>query len=297
MEIIRINLKIDKKLKECEIQVGDVLIESRTPLIIFCSIFGGYFRLSNPETNWHLKLREGNDMFLSLTPDRFAMALGGGPRIEIAAICLSRRHLERLLGRAAFSGLTSRDSATGLAACVRLPGLQCLGDLLREAITPPRPWPAGALHAQAKIFEYLSLLAEHLGTTRHEARPVRELGRITVERIREHLDTLEGRLPTLEDTARRFQIHPRRFQAEFARAFGMPFRTFTTRLRLDQARAAVLGSDLPLKVLADRFGYSHVNNFINAFKKQFGCAPGQLRKTNQGSPSPPPEPEPDEAND
>lgn len=35
---------------------------------------------------------------------------------------------------------------------------------------------------------------------------------------------------------------------------------------------------LPMKVLASRLGYSHVNNFINAFKNRFGYSPGSLRR-------------------
>jgi AraC-like DNA-binding protein len=32
-----------------------------------------------------------------------------------------------------------------------------------------------------------------------------------------------------------------------------------------------------MKVLAERLGYSHVNNFIHAFSKRFGYSPGSLR--------------------
>ena len=39
-----------------------------------------------------------------------------------------------------------------------------------------------------------------------------------------------------------------------------------------------------VKQLADRLGYSHVNHFINAFRRQYGYPPGQLRR-HQSAPS------------
>ncbi|NTW85245.1 MAG: AraC family transcriptional regulator, partial [Holophagaceae bacterium] len=38
-----------------------------------------------------------------------------------------------------------------------------------------------------------------------------------------------------------------------------------------------------MKALAANLGYSHVNNFIYAFKKKFGYPPGSVRKGLGGS--------------
>jgi len=48
--------------------------------------------------------------------------------------------------------------------------------------------------------------------------------------------------------------------------------------RLNEAYVAIRDSDVALKVLASRLGYSHVNHFNRAFRCKFGHPPGQLRR-------------------
>jgi AraC-like DNA-binding protein len=36
-----------------------------------------------------------------------------------------------------------------------------------------------------------------------------------------------------------------------------------------------------MKALANQLGYSHVNHFITAFKRQFGYSPGTIRRRRQ----------------
>jgi len=50
-----------------------------------------------------------------------------------------------------------------------------------------------------------------------------------------------------------------------------------TNYRLEQARLAIEKGRQPLKVIAYKVGYSHVNHFITAFKRKYNCTPGSLR--------------------
>lgn len=52
---------------------------------------------------------------------------------------------------------------------------------------------------------------------------------------------------------------------------------------MQQAHEAILKSDVALKQLSERLGYSHVSNFSAAFKQRFGYAPGSLRKPLKAS--------------
>jgi len=54
--------------------------------------------------------------------------------------------------------------------------------------------------------------------------------------------------------------------------------TFLSNQRLDQAYQGLLKTDIPMKILAHKIGYSHVNHFITAFKNKFGVTPGSLRR-------------------
>jgi len=64
----------------------------------------------------------------------------------------------------------------------------------------------------------------------------------------------------------------------FQKKYDQSIYSFLSNQRLDQAHQALLDSDIPLKTLAHKIGYSHVNHFITAFKKKFGVTPGSLKK-------------------
>lgn len=70
----------------------------------------------------------------------------------------------------------------------------------------------------------------------------------------------------------------RTLNSEFTAAYGQPVMEFITGYRFQRARTTIQNTTIPLKVLAELLGYSHVNNFINAFRKKYGYPPGALRK-------------------
>ncbi|WP_186343219.1 helix-turn-helix domain-containing protein [Allochromatium palmeri] len=65
---------------------------------------------------------------------------------------------------------------------------------------------------------------------------------------------------------------------EFKERFGLPIAAYVSAQRLQEAHAAIANTATPLKVIAANLGYSHVNHFSNAFRRQFGYSPGALRK-------------------
>ena len=135
---------------------------------------------------------------------------------------------------------------------------------------------ARKLHCQARLLDYLVALIEHL----HGKQPPKE--RLSAqERTRALHDLLtqtEGKLPTLNELAVQFGRSARLLNEEFAAEYGQSIHAFITEQRLTAAHTAILSSAIPLKTLADRLGYSHVNNFSTVFKKCFGYAPGSLRR-------------------
>ena len=67
----------------------------------------------------------------------------------------------------------------------------------------------------------------------------------------------------------------------FIKKYDQSIYSFLTNQRLDQAHEALLKTGIPMKILAHKIGYSHVNHFITAFKKKFGVTPGSLRKISE----------------
>jgi len=84
--------------------------------------------------------------------------------------------------------------------------------------------------------------------------------------------------PTLQSLSKKFGASPNKLNVEFTNVFGESIFSFLTSYRLEQARLAIKNSDLPLKSIAHRVGYSHVNHFITAFKRKYNQTPGSLRQ-------------------
>jgi DNA-binding response OmpR family regulator len=89
----------------------------------------------------------------------------------------------------------------------------------------------------------------------------------------------EGKAPTLDELAQQFGRSAKLLNEEFADEFGQSIYSFMSEHRLIQAHAALAQTDVPIKQLAARLGYAHVNNFSIAFKRRYGYPPGSLRRT------------------
>ena len=147
---------------------------------------------------------------------------------------------------------------------------------LHGAIPAHLTGAARKLHCQARMLDYLVALTAHvLGQAVPRERTSEQ------ERTRalhEQLMNTEGKLPTLNELAVQFGRSARLLNEDFAAEYGQSIYAFITEQRLAAAHAAILSSATPLKTLAARLGYSHVNHFSTVFRKRFGYAPGSLRR-------------------
>jgi AraC-like DNA-binding protein len=133
------------------------------------------------------------------------------------------------------------------------------------------------LYAQTKVLEYVWKLASYAGGDRTPTRPGHRVGS-TVQALHDYLLTLEGSMPNLRDLAQKFGESPQCLNRNFVREYGQTIYATVINHRLTQAHRALLGSGVPIKTIAARVGYSHVNHFTHAFKSKFGYTPGSLRR-------------------
>lgn len=147
---------------------------------------------------------------------------------------------------------------------------------LWEALPVSFIGPMRKLHAQAKSLEYLTRLTHYV---LHEA-PAEDAEPSRANAIHDYLVSLEGKLPSLDELAGQFGRSARALNEEFCREYGKPIVSFISDQRLDQAHQAILETDIPLKVLTHRLGYSQASHFNTAFRRKFGYPPGSLRRSN-----------------
>jgi AraC-like DNA-binding protein len=155
---------------------------------------------------------------------------------------------------------------------------QSLSKLLETCAPDRLKGSLRALHAQSAILQYLFNLHNYISSPLLSNSDPLKKSNFNIKDIYEELIQVQGNIPDLSILAKKYNITPAKLRNEFSKAYGQTIFSFLLAQRLDQARIALEMTNIPMKVLADRIGYSHVNHFITAFKNKYGITPGSLRK-------------------
>lgn len=86
------------------------------------------------------------------------------------------------------------------------------------------------------------------------------------------------RPPTLAQLARLCGTNEFALKNGFKEVFGNTVFGYFNAVRLEQARQLLLHTEKTLAEIAIETGYAHVQHFSRAFRKQFGMAPGTMRR-------------------
>lgn len=196
--------------------------------------------------------------------------------VEVAVLTIGMSTLSLLMGeklaQALMAGLHIEDVSSALTT--EIPGY--ISSILHSSFSSRFTGDIRKQYAQAKVMEYLCMLANHV--TGDDAGTRNFYKTDQVRQLREQLLDQHGKVPSLDELARQYGMSVKMLNDEFKREFGQPIHSYFIEYRLNEAHVALEKSDIPMKVLAARLGYSHVNHFINAFSKKFGYSPGSLRR-------------------
>lgn len=263
------------------IPLANVTIDLPGPTLMVQIMRGGQVFHRERYPACELLMLPGHDLFrltdrVDLTP-----ILDGSHNSEMTCLTVGLGTLSELIGLDVADRLLR---AVGLSSCpqvvIKAMPLQVSAHL-HGAIGSSMKGPARMLSCQARSLDYLAALVDFaLGqqatpdggsaAARRRARSVHDL-----------LTATDGKLPTLDELARQYGCSARRLNDDFVAEFGKSIFAFVTAHRLDEAHAAILHTEVPLKALAERLGYAHFNHFSVAFKKKFGYPPGSLRRTRK----------------
>lgn len=218
----------------------------------------------------------GRDTFRHKQNWQAKVLVEGGVTSEMKSLVVPESLMRTLVGEEAVATLLNRLGLSEERQAVVLPMPLHVSAPLRDAMSGQFSGPARKLFAQARILDYLAgLLSFVLSDDLASSKPAPDR---KIEELHDHLVNLEGKMPTLIDLAKAFGASARRLNADFTAKYGTSIYGFVTEHRLAQAHALLLADPIPMKMLATRLGYSHVNHFSAAFKKRFGYPPGSLRK-------------------
>ena len=114
--------------------------------------------------------------------------------------------------------------------------------------------------------------------SRHPGRPARGV----VEAAHQQLLADMADPPSLGALAAAAGISGKALNAGFRRLYGGTVFEVLRDERLEHARIALEGSDVPIKQIAHRVGYSHVSNFTAAFTRRYGVSPARYLRRRSG---------------
>lgn len=98
--------------------------------------------------------------------------------------------------------------------------------------------------------------------------------------VQEYLDAHLTEPLNLAAVGRRFGMSTSTLQRYFKQATGMTVGSYVRCKRLEQAREQLRRNRTTVSQAAFLAGYAHPNNFITAYKKRFGCCPGEESCSN-----------------
>lgn len=231
-------------------------------------------RSDNNPVTLNIVAEPGHDTFRFHREWSASILIEGGITSEMRSITIPQSILNKLLGESTMELLNELQLGSKKSTVVRQMPLH-VSKALRDAMDSHMVGPIQKLHAQACALHYLANLMSHLFPKKQNKNETRHQGRI--HELHDHLIHLDGRVPTLTELSEKFGLSARRLNEEFALQYGTSIYKFMSRHRLQQAHDLLRTSNTPMKVISMNLGYSHVNHFISAFKRQFGYSPGSLR--------------------
>lgn len=144
-----------------------------------------------------------------------------------------------------------------------------LENYLSEGMTSP-------LRAKAAVYSIIAYFLENCG-----AAPAGSFDNPAAEKLGIILAYIESHLAddiTVEELARTVYLHPNYFIRFFKRHLGSSPMHYIKSVRLERAKALLVGSTAPIKEIALETGFKDLFHFSRSIKNHTGFSPSQLRR-------------------
>lgn len=287
IEILRFNLGMSltwsaRHLPNSESRVipfANVTANSNEPILVLQSVHAGRMIMYDRSSREELPVENGSALFEHVSDINFTLLLDGSPNVEITTFIVTESALSNILGENVAQTFLSAAKLASIPSTRVLPIPRHISGILQSSLPDGLNEDMRKLFSQARALEYLCLLAAHV-TGDPEVSGASQRDR-QIQQLYEELLAIDGKLPPLFELAERYGMSVKTMNDNFKRMFGQTIGAFMTTQRLSDAHVALEETGIPMKVLAAKCGYSHVNNFINAFKSKYGYSPGSLRRQDE----------------
>ncbi|MEV6325360.1 AraC family transcriptional regulator [Nocardia sp. NPDC051787] len=163
--------------------------------------------------------------------------------------------------------------------------LRAAVDLLGAELANPRPGTHSALPARMDLLLVFLLRAwlDEESTRRPDRGWPAALTDPMLAAALNHIHTDPARRWTVRDLGAEIGMSKTAFARKFAAMVGQPPMTYLTWWRLSSAARLLRDTDAPLTAIATQVGYASEFGFANAFRREFGVAPGRFRRDSRSA--------------
>ena len=278
MTLVRSTLEFSPLVLGKLVPLMEVDVEFKEPSLQVMALRGLHGSIKEAYPPAQMTASPGVDIFRYTTHYLSSFAADGTFSGTVISFSVGRTVLNQLIGDEVAESLLVGLGIANIPSITVCAIPLHISQLMFNAVSSALSGTTQKLFCQAKILEYLAALMHHVCASAEVAPDHSQKSRRRAQVIHAQLMATEGKLPTLDELAEQYGRSAKLLNEEFAQEFGKSVYGFITDHRLTQAHAALEHSDVTIKQLAAKLGYTHVNNFTSAFKRTFGYPPGTLRR-------------------
>jgi AraC-like DNA-binding protein len=259
------------------ISLGNFKADFTSPQLIIQSLHSGCIHINDNLSNASSKITSDLDVFSKVEHFDIEQNVYTEENISASFMIIEEKQVFNLLGNESAEVLYKNLNLHRISDYTKLYIPSTISERIQNSISDTFEGNMRSLYAQSMIFQYLIDLNIYIGSTSGFLSSIKK-DDFDVDHLHSELLKITSDIPTLASLAKKYNTSPSKINQLFINKYNQSIYSFLSNQRLEQARNVLLRTNIPLKILAHKIGYSHVNHFITAFKRKFGVTPGSMRK-------------------
>ena len=266
--------------RPAEISLASYKVEFPSPNFISHMVHSGRIDLFDNNKKYYLTREPGIDNLGRWECLDLEQTIFTDEDVSLSILFISEIELFKLLGMEVAENLYKNLGLLDAFECRDIKIPQTISNKIANCVPDHLEGNMRSLFAQSIILQYLLELNLYISSSKGFLKNL-EKDDFNVAALRTELLQVTADIPNLAELSQKYNVSPGKLNQAFIKKYDQSIYSFLSSQRLDQAYQALLDTDVPMKTLAHKIGYSHVNHFITAFKKKFGITSGSIRNNSK----------------
>lgn len=258
------------------ISMGNLKAEFSSSQLVIQITHSGCIDIKGDLYKTDSKLSPDSDFFSKVKNFEIEQSVITEENIFASLILVSEEKLYNLLGSDSADALFNNLNLLEISDTRKLYIPQRISNKIKYCIPDKLEGNMRSLYAQSMLCKYFTDLNIYIGSEKEFLTAIKLID-FDVDHLHSELLKVNTDIPTLSTLSKKYNVSPLIINQSFAQKYNQSIYSFLSNQGLEQARHALISTDISMKTLAHKIGFSHVNYFITAFKKRFGVTPGSIR--------------------